>query len=77
MPCSRQEERIYTSHSFLTSTLDGVRGQRHALAALYSGNGPLVPFWLEAESASELVWTQRIKEKSFASAGIEPRSSSL
>jgi hypothetical protein len=28
-------ERRYSSYSFLTSALDGVSGQRHALAALY------------------------------------------
>jgi hypothetical protein len=30
-----QGERIYSSYSFKTSKLDGVSGQRHALAALY------------------------------------------
>jgi hypothetical protein len=45
----------------MTSTLDGVRGQCHALAALY-------PRGKEAVWASELVWIQRLEEKYFASA---------
>jgi hypothetical protein len=53
----------------VTSALDGVSGQRHAPAALYPGKGPPVPTGQEAGLASELVWTQRLEEKSFASAG--------
>jgi hypothetical protein len=30
-----REERKYRSHSFTTSAIDGVSGQRHAPAALY------------------------------------------
>jgi hypothetical protein len=53
----------------------GVSGQRHAPAALLPpGKGPLVPIGQEAGWAPEPVWTQRIEEKSFAPAGIEPRS---
>jgi hypothetical protein len=33
------------------------------------GEGPSVPIGQEAEWASELVWTQRLEEKLFASAG--------
>jgi hypothetical protein len=33
-------ERKYSFCSLLTSTLEGVSGQRHALAALYPGKGP-------------------------------------
>jgi hypothetical protein len=54
-----------SSYSFLTSALDGVSRQRHAPAALY----PLVPIGQEAGWPPEPVWTQRLEEKSFASAG--------
>jgi hypothetical protein len=37
--------------------------------ALPPGKGPPVPIVQEAGSASELVWTQRLKRKSFASTG--------
>jgi hypothetical protein len=43
-----------------------VSGQGHAPAAL--------PIGQEAGRAPEPVWTQRLEEKSFSSAGIEPRS---
>jgi hypothetical protein len=36
--------------------------------ALPPGKGPPVPIVQEANWASELVWTQRLEEKSFASA---------
>jgi hypothetical protein len=61
---------MYSSYSFLTSALDGMSGQRHDPAALYhQGEGPPVPIGQEAGWASQLVWTQRIEEKCFASAG--------
>jgi hypothetical protein len=41
----------------------GVSGQRHA-----PGKDPTVPIVQEAGWASELVWTQRLEEKSFAPA---------
>jgi hypothetical protein len=48
----------------------GVSGQHDNLAALYRwGKNPLVPIVQEAVWASELVWTQRLEENSFASAG--------
>jgi hypothetical protein len=48
----------------------GVSGRRHAPAALYPrGKDPPVPIGQEAGWAPEPVWTQRIKEKSFAPAG--------
>jgi hypothetical protein len=48
----------------------GVSGQRHALAALLPPRkGPPVPIVQEAGWASEPVWTQRIEDKSFDSAG--------
>jgi hypothetical protein len=73
-------ERKYSSYSFLTSTLDGVSDQRHALAALYPLERPSVPTGQEAGWASELVWAQRLEGKSFASVGDRTyvvRSSSL
>jgi hypothetical protein len=48
----------------------GVSGQRHAPAALLPlGKGPPAPIVQEAGWAPEPVWTQRLEEKSFASAG--------
>jgi hypothetical protein len=48
----------------------GVSGQHHAPAALYpQGKGPPVPIVQETGWAPEPVWTQRLEEKSFASAG--------
>jgi hypothetical protein len=63
-----QGERMYSSYSFTTSALDGVSGQLHA-PALALEKGPPVPIVQEAGWASEPVWTQRLEEKSFASAG--------
>jgi hypothetical protein len=53
-----------------------VSGQCHVPAALNLGVPP-IPIGWEAGCASELVWTQRLEERSFTSAGIEPLSSSL
>jgi hypothetical protein len=39
-------ERNYSSCSFLTSTLDGVSGQRHAPAALYRGERTDCSHWV-------------------------------
>jgi hypothetical protein len=67
-----QETRgeAYNFYSFLTLALDGVSGQRHALAAPYPREKtPPVPTGQEAGWASELAWTQRLEEKSFASTG--------
>jgi hypothetical protein len=68
-PCGRQGERKCSSYSFLTSALDGVSGQRHDPAALYRrGKDPQYP--LERRLAGpQQVWTQRLEDKSFASAG--------
>jgi hypothetical protein len=63
-------ERRYSSHSFTTSALDG--DEWSALCpgrTLPPGKGPLVPIGQEARWAPELVWTQRLEEKSFAPAG--------
>jgi hypothetical protein len=62
--------RKHSSYSFLTSALEGVSGQRHARAELCSpGKDPPVPIVQEPGWVSELVWTQRLEEKSFAFAG--------
>jgi hypothetical protein len=36
MPWRHMGERRYSSYSYLTSALDGVSGQRHAPATLYT-----------------------------------------
>jgi hypothetical protein len=46
----------------------GMSGQRHAPAAFTHRKGPPVPIVQEAGWASELVWTQRLEEKSSVSA---------
>jgi hypothetical protein len=57
-------------HSFTTSALDGGEWSVSRLGrALPPGKGPPVPIAQEAGWAPEPVWTQRIEEKSFASAG--------
>jgi hypothetical protein len=45
-----------------------VSGHSHAPAALYPGKGPPVSIVQEAGWTPEPVWTQRLEEKSFASA---------
>jgi hypothetical protein len=60
----------YSSYSFLTSALDG--GEWSASRpgrALHPGKGPPVRIVQEAGWAPEPVWTQRLEEKSFATAG--------
>jgi hypothetical protein len=62
--------RNYSSYSLLTSALDG--GEWSASRpgrALPLGKGPPVPIVQEAGWAPEPVWTQRLEENSFASAG--------
>jgi hypothetical protein len=60
-------ERRYSSCSFLMSALDGASGQCHAPAVLYPrGKDPLSPL---DRRMGRLVWTQTVREKSFASAG--------
>jgi hypothetical protein len=70
-PTTRHEvawvERRYSSYSFSTSALDG--GEWSASLPgrpLAPGKGPPVPVGQEAGWAPELVWTQRLEEKSFS-----------
>jgi hypothetical protein len=56
-----KEERMHSSYSFLTSALDGVSGQRHALAP--------VTHWI----GGWVVWTYMLLEKLFLLLGIKPR----
>jgi hypothetical protein len=68
-------ERKYNSYTFLTSALGG--GEWSASRpgrALLLAKGSTVPIGYEAGWASELVWTQRLVENTFASPGIELRS---
>jgi hypothetical protein len=67
--CRRKGGEDVSSYSILTSVLDGVSGQRQARSRFIARNGPPVPIVQEAGCASELVWTQRLEEKYFASAG--------
>jgi hypothetical protein len=63
-------ERKYKSYSFLTSPVDGGNWSASRPGrALPPGKAPPVPIVQEAGWASELVWTQRIEEKSVASTG--------
>jgi hypothetical protein len=60
---------MYNSYSFITSAIYG--GEWSASRpgrSLLPGNGPPVPTGQEAGWTSELVWTQRLEEKSLASA---------
>jgi hypothetical protein len=73
-PTTRHEgaskERRYSSYSFSTSALNG--GEWSASGpgrALVPGKRPPVPIVQEAGWTQEPVWTQKLKEKSFASAG--------
>jgi hypothetical protein len=69
-PWRRLGGEEYSSYSFTTSALDG--GEWSASRpgrALSPGKGPPVPIVQEAGWAPEPVWTQRLEEKSSASAG--------
>jgi hypothetical protein len=61
--------RRYSSYSFMISILDcGEWSASRPGRALPPGKGPPVSIVQEAGWAPELVWTQRLEEKSFASA---------
>jgi hypothetical protein len=55
------------AHSLLRQYM-GVSGQRHALTVLYAWGRTPGTIGQESEWAPEPVWTQRLEEKSFASA---------
>jgi hypothetical protein len=60
----RRGERMYSSYSFMTSTLDGCEWSApHSGRSLLPGKGPPVPIVQEARCAPEPVWTQRLEEK--------------
>jgi hypothetical protein len=62
-------ERKYSSYSFLTSALDGCEwSAARPGRSLPQGKDPPVSIAQKAGWASELVWTQRLEEKSFAPA---------
>jgi hypothetical protein len=67
MSCKRQTEK-YSSYSLLTSALDwgewSASRPGRALPPVNDSRYPLDSGW-----ASELVWTQKLEKKSFASAG--------
>jgi hypothetical protein len=68
-PCRRREgEKIAFIRSWSRSWM-GVTGQYRTPAALYPAERIPVHIGHEAVSASDLVWTQRLEEKSFAYAG--------
>jgi hypothetical protein len=68
MQASREED--YSSYSCLTAVLDGGEWSvSRPGRSLPPGKGPPVSIVQEAGWASELVWTQRLEEKSLASAG--------
>jgi hypothetical protein len=71
-------ERRYSSYSFLTSALDeGEWSASRPGRALPPGKGLPLPVVKEAGRVSEPVWTQKLEEKSFVSAGDRTRLSSL
>jgi hypothetical protein len=61
-------DRRYSSYSFTTSALDGGEWSAPRPGRASPGKGPPVPIGQEAGWASEEVWTQKLQEKSFASA---------
>jgi hypothetical protein len=62
-------ETKYSAYWCFTSAINGSEWSASRPGrALPPGKGPPIPIVQEAERASELVWTQRREEKSFASA---------
>jgi hypothetical protein len=62
----KREERRYSSYSFSNSALDGGEWlESRSNSTLTPGKGPPAPTVEEAGWAPELVWTQRLEEKSF------------
>jgi hypothetical protein len=67
MQALRGRGGIASTHSWPRQDMR-MSSQCHTLAALSPGKGTPVPIVQEAGWASELVWTQRLEEKSFTSA---------
>jgi hypothetical protein len=59
-------ERKYISYSFLSSALDMVWGQHHALPP---GKDTRNPLEKRLGGPQELIWSQRLEKQSFSSAG--------
>jgi hypothetical protein len=68
-PCRHQEEEEVYLLLFLTSALYGVSGQRHAAAALYPRERTPFTYWRGDWVGLDVMWTQGLEEKPFASAG--------
>jgi hypothetical protein len=68
---AKQGKRMYSSYSFMTLALDGVEWSAAScpVRSLPLGKGLSVLIGQEAVLAPEPVWTQRLEEKSLASAG--------
>jgi hypothetical protein len=65
-------DRMYSSYSFLASAIDGGEWSTSRPGrSSPMGKGLPVLIRLEAGWASEMVWTMRLDEKSFTSAGDE------
>jgi len=70
MPCSTKEERGYSSYSFSTLALDGGEwSASHPGCTLPLGKEPQYPLDGKLGWTQSWSWTQRLEEKSFASAG--------
>jgi hypothetical protein len=69
LPPCRQEAERYSSYFFLTSTLDGVSGQRHVSATFYHRwNDPWYPLATGLDG-SQSRYGHMLEEKSLAFAG--------
>jgi hypothetical protein len=67
-------ERRYSSYSFLTSTLAGVNGQRHDLAALYPlAKDPRYPLDRRLDGPQSRSGHRIQRKNPFPLPGIEPR----
>jgi hypothetical protein len=68
-------ERRYSSYSFSTFALDGMSGQRHAPAALYSrGKDPRYPLYRRLSGPQSRSGHRGCRKNLLSLLGIEPRS---